>query len=302
VSQVVELIALSAGYGCLTSKYEDDRKEIFSDVYTSHILLDNKLGGQSVIVEEVQYNGRIVCVTVPTGKIVVKRNRCTMVCGNSGDPVDIICGTNWNLGTVGKSIHNAPQQKGVIELLWDAFGGTVNEKGYKVLDPHIGAIYGDSITFDRAVQICERLKAKGFASTNIVFGIGSFTYQYNTRDTGGYAVKATYGEVSKTELVKGWEGEWTEVIGTKTVIEGREIFKDPITDDGTKKSAKGLLRVDEVLEIDPLGHYKHSTYRLIDQVSKEEERKGALKTVFLDGNIEQMFTLAEIRKRLAKNL
>jgi len=77
------------------------------------------------------------------------------------------------------------EQKGVIELLWDIFGGTVNEQGYKVLDPHIGAIYGDSITPERQKQIYERLAAKGFAATNIVLGVGSFTYQYNTRDTLG---------------------------------------------------------------------------------------------------------------------
>jgi nicotinamide phosphoribosyltransferase len=79
-----------------------------------------------------------------------------------------------------------PSDKGVIELLWDIFGGTINEQGYKVLDPHIGAIYGDSITLDRQLEIYERLEMKGFASTNIVLGVGSFTYQYNTRDTLGF--------------------------------------------------------------------------------------------------------------------
>src|SRR5690606_2966258 len=108
------------------------------------------------------------------------------------------------------------------ELLWDTFGGTVNAKGYKELIPQIGAIYGDSITIDRATQICERLKEKGFASTNVVLGIGSYTYQYNTRDTFGFAMKTTYGEVDSV---------------------GREIFKDPVTDDGTKKSAKGLIKI-----------------------------------------------------------
>ena len=78
-----------------------------------------------------------------------------------------------------------PSDKGVIELLWDIFGGTTNEQGYKVLNPHIGAIYGDSITLERADDICRRLEAKGFASTNVVFGIGSFTYQFNTRDSFG---------------------------------------------------------------------------------------------------------------------
>src|SRR5690606_34918879 len=110
---------------------------------------------------------------------------------------------------------------------------------------HIGAIYGDSITLERATQICERLKQNGFASTNVVLGIGSFTYQYNTRDTFGFAMKATYGEV---------DGE------------GREIYKDPITDDGTKKSAKGLIKIELV----------DGNYQLVDQVTWEEEKQGEL--------------------------
>lgn len=71
-----------------------------------------------------------------------------------------------------KEITLSPQQKGSIELLWEVFGGTVNEKGYKVLDPHIGLIYGDSITLARAEEILRRLEAKGFASSNVVLGIG----------------------------------------------------------------------------------------------------------------------------------
>lgn len=94
------------------------------------------------------------------GKLVIRPD--------SGNPVDIICG-EWENP---KHLHGHPARAGVIELLWNTFGGTINKQGYKVLDPHIGAIYGDSITMDRAVQICERLKAKGFASTNIVLGIG----------------------------------------------------------------------------------------------------------------------------------
>lgn len=74
----------------MISEYEDGKKWIILKVYTANILLDNKLGGQSIQVEKINYKGNIVCVTVPTGRIVVKRNRCTMVCGNSGDPVDII--------------------------------------------------------------------------------------------------------------------------------------------------------------------------------------------------------------------
>lgn len=161
------------------------------------------------------------------------------------------------------------EQKGLIECLWDTFGGTVNEQGYKVLDPHIGAIYGDSITLERCQQICERLKQKGFASTNIVFGIGSFTYQYNTRDTFGFAVKATYVEV---------DGQ------------GREIFKDPKTDNGGKKSAKGLMQVER----------RGLSYHLHDQVSWLQENGGSLSTVFKDGKLTTEITFSEIKSKVAR--
>ncbi|WP_417352575.1 nicotinate phosphoribosyltransferase [Flavobacterium alkalisoli] len=189
------------------------------------------------------------------GRVVVRPD--------SGDPADILCGN-----PEGKT---EAERKGVVELLWDIFGGVVNHKGYKELIPQIGAIYGDSITLERATNICERLKQKGFASTNVVLGIGSFTYQYNTRDTFGFAMKATYGEV------KG---------------EGREIFKDPITDDGTKKSAKGLMKIDLV----------NGRYILRDQVSREEEKTGELKEVFRDGKLLKENTLVEIRERVKKKV
>lgn len=190
------------------------------------------------------------------GKIVIRPD--------SGDPVDIICGyyivdhrdglvtargsgdkwiKSFTLGepTI-EEYKKTSKYKGVIELLWDLFGGTVNEQGYKVLDTHIGAIYGDSITTERAEEICKRLEAKGFASTNIVLGVGSFTYQYNTRDTFGFAMKATYCEVSSKEekCPFNFTSRCTyDRCDCKKKIEGREIFKDPITDDGTKSLLKG---------------------------------------------------------------
>lgn len=185
------------------------------------------------------------------GKVVIRPD--------SGNPIDILCG-NPN----GKT---EAERKGVVELLWDVFGGIVNEKGYKELIPQIGTIYGDSITLERAVQICGKLKEKNFASTNVVLGIGSFTYQYNTRDTFGFAMKATYGEVNG---------------------EGREIFKDPVTDDGTKKSAKGLMKID----------FQQGTYILKDQVNWEEEKSGELREVFRDGKLLIEQSLEEIRERI----
>jgi len=194
---------------------------------------------------------------------IVAREGKVVIRPDSGDPVDIICG-NPN----GKTEQ---EKKGVIELLWDVFGGTTNAKGYKELIPQIGAIYGDSITVARATQIAERLKEKGFASTNVVLGIGSFTYQYNTRDTFGFAMKATYGEV---------DGE------------GRAIFKDPITDDGTKKSAKGLMKIDLV----------DGVYHLTDDVSWEEEKQGELKEVFRDGKLLVDQSLNDVRARVKSDI
>ena len=198
------------------------------------------------------------------GKLVIRPD--------SGDPVDILCGREERLSDA-PGEYKTPAEIGVIELLWDVFGGTVNKQGYKVLDPHIGAIYGDSITIERADEICRRLEAKGFASTNVVLGIGSFTYQFNTRDTFGFAMKATYCEING---------------------EGREIFKDPITDDGTKKSATGLLCVTR-------DEYS-GDYMLMDRVDWQTSRGGELKTIYRDGKFENTTTLSEIRENLKKNI
>lgn len=177
------------------------------------------------------------------GKIVIRPD--------SGDPIDIICGKNVKLAIenndnrllyVDRGLdYRLTEWKGVVETLWDTFGGTVNDQGFKVLDPHIGAIYGDSITLERASEIVKRLKMKGFASTNIVLGVGSYTYQYNTRDTFGIAMKATYVELEVPTIAKDTEGGLTPT-GESMLIK-RNIYKDPVTDDGRKKSLSGKLAV-----------------------------------------------------------
>lgn len=216
---------------------------------------------------------------------ILKRDGKLVIRPDSGNPVDILCGTlspNFKPNSEEYIEYLKPAEKGVVELLWDTFGGHINDQGYKVLDPHIGAIYGDSITLERAEEICERLKAKGFASTNVVLGIGSFTYQYNTRDTFGFAMKATYGEIKHLA---------EDQTGLAYGIEAREIFKDPITDDGTKKSKKGLLRVD---------YDENGKIVCYDQQTREQEQQGLLQTVFKDGVLVKETTLEEIRELLRK--
>lgn len=164
--------------------------------------------------------------------------------------------------------EKASYVKGAVECLWDIFGGKVNSKGYKELSEKVGLLYGDSITPERANEIFTRLEAKGFASNCVLLGIGSYTYQYNTRDTFGMAIKATAG------IVDG---------------ESREIFKNPITDSGVKKSARGFLQVRK----DEDGKLK-----LVDQIPLDEIHVGELKSVFSDGRLVNPESLDTIRKRL----
>jgi len=179
---------------------------------------------------------------------------------DSGDPVKVIAGD-------ADAAVGSPEYKGAVECLWEVFGGSVTDNGYKVLNESVGLIYGDSITLPRAKAILEGLEMKGFASNNIVFGIGSYTYQYLTRDSFGFAMKATWGQV---------DGE------------GRNISKDPVTDRGEKKSASGLLRVEE----------SENGYTLFDKQTKEQEEQGVLQIVFEDGKLVKETSLAEIRARL----
>ena len=193
---------------------------------------------------------------------ILARNGKVVIRPDSGDPIKIIVGDP-------DAPEGSPAYKGAIECLWETFGGSITPKGFKLLDPHIGLIYGDSITTARQLAILEGLKQKGFASYNVVLGIGSYTYEYVTRDTFGFAMKATYGEVNH---------------------EGRDIFKDPKTDDGTKRSARGLLAVQQ----DPITNQ----LTLKDQCTWEEEGQGALETVFRDGKLLVDWKLADIRERL----
>lgn len=193
------------------------------------------------------------------GKLVIRPD--------SGDPVHILTGYTAE-EAVGLDL-TPWETKGLVECLWDTFGGTITNKGYKLLNEKIGAIYGDSITLERQQLILQRLMDKGFAPT-VVLGIGSFTFQYVTRDTHGSAVKAT-------NVIKG---------GVET-----PIFKDPKTD-SKKKSAKGYLRVE----------LENGRYVMYDNQTYVQEKQGELKTVFLNGEIVRKTTLDEIRQVVAKSL
>jgi nicotinamide phosphoribosyltransferase len=167
-----------------------------------------------------------------------------------------------------------------IEKLWEVFGGTVNSKGYKVLDPHIGLIYGDGCTLNRVADIYRILEERGFAANNVVFGVGAFCFHalfdendkmtVITRDTFGMAMKATFGEFGDNKLF---------------------IYKDPKTDDGNlKKSHKGCCMVGQM----PNGEFWCS-----DELNEwVPDTSTCLKTVFKDGNLTKFDNFMDIRRRM----
>lgn len=203
---------------------------------------------------------------------ILQRDGRLVIRPDSGDPVKIICGwTNDELAALSSEERAklpAYEIAGTYELLWELFGGTTTDNGYKVLDPHIGMIYGDAITLERQKEIYRRLENKGFAATNIVLGFGSFTYQYKSRDSLGFAMKAT----------------WCQING-----EPHDIFKQPKTDSGTKNSLKGLIYVDFDVR---------NRYKATDGVSKRDEERGCLLTVFKDGKLLTEYSLDDIRRNL----
>ena len=246
------------------------------------------VNGVKTIIEEIAFAKRLITEIYPEGIVsmvsdtinlwevlltllpaikdeVMGRDGKLVIRPDSGDPVKIICGD--------PEANTWYERKGVVELLWDEFGGTTSDEGYKVLDSHIGAIYGDSITIDRCVQICEKLKQKGFASVNIVLGIGSFTYQYNTRDTFGFAMKTTFA-----------------------VVDGEEkaVKKDPITDNGTKKSLEGLC----VVVKDASGEFV-----VIDKLTMDEyimlRDWDYMQTIYKDGMLYNQINLEKIRSNVS---
>lgn len=164
-----------------------------------------------------------------------------------------------------------------VEKLWEIFGGTVNSKGYKVLDPHIGIIYGDGCTLSNVDAIWYELEKRGFAANCIAYGVGAFCFSaiiengkliVATRDTFGIAMKATYGVINGKKLM---------------------IYKDPKTDTSKlKKSHKGCCEV-----------YTGENRELMcrDELLEMSDNT-LLKVVFENGELVREYTFLDIRERL----
>lgn len=241
----------------ITEVYQSGTVTIVSDTYNLWNLVDNVLTDPEV--KEAIMNRK--------GKVNIRPD--------SGDPVKIICGDksameeniDVRLKGFAKTVN-----KGLVQRLFEIFGGTKNKKGFIEIDPHIGSVYGDSITPERAKAMCEGLMEKGFVTVSVGLGIGSYTYQYVTRDTLGFALKAT-AEVANGEF--------------------RAIYKDPATDsDRFKKSQKGLVAV----------VFEDGEYKLIDRLTPETIKNvngNMLEDVLVDGEFVRIQTFDEIRRIVA---
>ena len=182
--------------------------------------------------------------------------------------------------------ERTPEDKGMVESLYELFGGYTNSKGYKVMNPKLKAVYGDSITIPRAKEIYKRLEEKGFAANNVSLGVGSFSMECLeedgvlkpfTRDSFSIAVKATY-------CIYNDNGEEKEIF----------IYKDPKGCSG-KKSLKGLCRVVE--------NYKE--IKVVQELNQQQY--DALKPVslfvnyFKDGTVNK-YSFKDIRSRMEDNI
>lgn len=218
----------------------------------------------SAVLDSYDYWNVIENILPQLKKEILEHNGCMLMRGDSGDCVEVVTKT--------------------VFKLWEIFGGHINSKGYKVLDPHVKAIYGDSITIQRCKQIYEILIENGFACSNVALGVGSFSFQCVeedgilkpfTRDTFSSCIKATYCEIDGKPF---------------------PIFKNP-KDGGFKKSQKGCCVVAKGTNDTSLIYVDGRTWEEA-QVTGADAETNLLKTIFKNGEMVVEQSLSDIRNIL----
>lgn len=258
-SDPTEVIGASVNateHAVMTAEAREGEFDVFE-----RLIRDNPKGVLSLVSDGYDLWNVITNYLPRLKKNILARDGKLIIRPDSGDPVKILMGDP-------DAPEGTPARIGVVDLLAEEFGTTVNTAGFKELDPHIGVIYGDGITYERADTITAALIEKGYTSTTVTLGFGSFTYQYQTRDTFGMAVKAT----------------WVRISG-----KGRDIFKDPVTDSGTKKSARGRLAVGTMMRGD---------LYLIEHAEPWQEDNQRLDVVFDNGERVRHQSFSDVRNTL----
>lgn len=265
----------------IKTKYQDDwsfhgKAEI--DVFRRLITEVYPTGGVSIVSDTWSLPNVLANILPNLKEEILQRDGIVVIRPDSfwTSPVDCLCGFDgYHPKMEGLNAQELKTIKdGVILTLYNIFGGTYNNKGYIVLNPKVGTIYGDGINADRVEEICKRLLNMQFASSNWVGGIGSYFYQYVTRDNYGWAQKCTYAECH---------------LDNDQIIT-LDVFKDPITDGGEKKSAKGLLAVYE----------KDGNFVLKEQASWEEVKNCAFVNVFHNSKLVKECSYSDIIENIQK--
>ena len=260
---VVGYGAISTEHSVMCSNFSVDGDEItqvkrlLTEIYPNHSF--------SMVSDSYDYWNLVDNILPQCKEEILAHNGCLLIRGDSGDPVEVVTKTVFHL--------------------WDIFGGTVNNKGYKVLNSHIKAIYGDSITQRRCEAIYKILEEAGFAVSNVALGVGSFSFMcletedengnivYNpyTRDTFGVAIKTTYAEDANRNPIM--------------------IFKQP-KEASWKVSQKGCCKV----AMDGMSYTDQLTF-----FDANASPDNLLDLVYYNGEIVKEYTLDEVRENLRRS-
>lgn len=181
---------------------------------------------------------------------VLTRNGKVVIRPDSGDPVEV--------------------DRKVMNILWEKFGGKINEKGYKVLDSHVGIIQGDGVDLATIDKVLEMMEVEHFSAENIVFGSGGALLQKHNRDDCKFAIKCSYAEVGGEPI---------------------DVQKNPITDPGKKSKAGRLALV--------RNGQQYITKR---REELKETETDVLETVFENGKLVKERNFEEVRKLAETNL
>jgi nicotinamide phosphoribosyltransferase len=168
----------------------------------------------------------------------------------------------------------------LFEALFEKFGYTTNNEGYKVLPPQVRIIQGDGVNYKSIIEMYELLKEHKISAENLALGMGGKLLQADiNRDTHKFATKACYA-----------------------IIDGEEIntVKSPVVFDAEgnrhmsfKKSKQGLLK---------LVKNGDGTFRTVTSLDDDYDSVvDELQIVFKDGVLYNETTFEEVRERAALN-
>lgn len=160
----------------------------------------------------------------------------------------------------------------VFNILWDGFGGTINDKHFKVLNPCIRILQGDGIQLETIIGIIQVLKSNRIAIENLVFGSGGKLLQAHDRDEQRFAIKCCYAIINGEEV---------------------NVEKNPDTAP-SKRSKKGRLK----LLPSPFGFSTLQSSTC--SAATFDSHIDALVPVFEDGVILKLYSWEEVQANIAR--